>query len=255
MPRHVRLHLRFPAAWSGAGAFVARLRSLFDHYNDLHNLGLSFSTASSEGLQDPRLDSVNPGTCVHGPSNEAVALFRAHIPSGMSDDEIGVLFARELRSDDVKWGCAHCPVGRRGVLVSCAAPAAALAHEIAHLFLGTGHDSSKANLMFRDVAQLTQDPPMLLEGQVLRLRAANWVLPAMPAFDAAVATPEAVLAATAMPAGGTMSVTSRRSPRKTKAVAKRSVSSRRVKPPAKTRALPRRSASTGVRKSGTRARK
>jgi hypothetical protein len=175
MPRHLRLHFRYAVGWGRLTAFFDKLRSIFDHYNDLYSLGLTFATDSSEGTQGLS-GSVDVGACTDGPTPQAVALFEALAPSNMDEDEVAVLFPTVL-DGSARWGCAQCPVGRRGVLVAADAPLLALPHEIAHLFLGTGHHPSAANLMYRDPGTLASDPPALVPFQVATLVAGQWALP------------------------------------------------------------------------------
>lgn len=191
--RHVLMHIRRPSGFVRVDEFVTRLQSLFDHYNVRHNLGLTFEVASEQPTRDPRLLRVDAGDCTGGPSEEVRELFFALAPADMSDDEIAVLFAGEL-TGDAKLGCSQCPPGRRGVVVSCQARTLALPHEIAHLFLGPGHCTSTANLMFENSDGITRDPPALQPDQVEALRAGEWAMPAEGVF--AVAQPAVVEAVT-----------------------------------------------------------
>jgi len=172
MARIVRLHLRYPQGWTRAPEFVEKLQQVFDVFQ----ADVSFIVASSAGVAGGRLTSVNADPCTTAPTAEVAALFRDLAPAGMADDEIAVLFAAGL-SGSVRWGCAQCPQGRRGVLVSCLAPPIALAHEVAHLYLGPGHDADSSNLMFADSAALSMDPPILLATQIAALQGGTWVLP------------------------------------------------------------------------------
>jgi hypothetical protein len=175
MARKLRLHLRYPASFGNVDLFVSKLSTVFNSYN----VDITFDVATSQPVNDNILRPIDVG-CITGLSMEAVDLFRTLAPAGMTDDEIAVLFPLRF-TGAVQWGCAQCPIGSRGVLVSCLARPVTLPHEVAHLFLGPNHMDSVANLMYRDTDLITRDLPVLVPDQKRTLRAGNWALPAIGA--------------------------------------------------------------------------
>lgn len=175
MARHVQIHFRFPPGFDRLNGFLAKLRTVFGHYQSSHGIDITFDAASAEAHQTLG-DPVRTGTCTLGPTPEATAAFETCAPGGMGEDDIAVLFPVGLDGSS-RFGCAQCPVGLRGVMVSADAPELTLAHEIGHLFLGTDHSVSKTNLMFGDPERVQEDPPLLTTTQIERLRESDWALP------------------------------------------------------------------------------
>lgn len=161
MARHCRLHVRRPEG-EDVARFLEACPTVFGP------LGLTFDVVSDQALADPRIDKIDVGLCSNGPSQGVRDAFQSFAPAAMGPNDIVVLFARQLTGIS-RLGCAQHPPGVRGVSVSCAAAnPMVLPHEIAHLFLGAGHDGLNSNLMFANTDQLA-DVPQLREDQKARL--------------------------------------------------------------------------------------
>lgn len=153
MARHCQLHVRRPEGQEVA-RFFAAWPAVFD------SLGLTFDVATDQSVPGPRLNTIDVGLCSNGPSDDLSDAFLALAPDAIGRDDIVVLFARQLTGIS-RLGCAQHPPGVRGVAVSCAAVnPMVLPHEIAHLFLGAGHDGVSSNLMFGNTDELAAEPQL-----------------------------------------------------------------------------------------------
>ncbi len=173
--RTCRLHLRYPDTFAGTNAYLRKLTTVFANLNTHVN----FATASSVAIGDGRLDTIDAGNCAGAPAQDVVDLFDEFAPQPLGNDDVTVFFVGRL-TGATKLGCANSPTGFRGVVVSCEAKAIVLPHEIAHLFLGEGHEPvDDQNLMWANTDEIVT-PPVLSTYQRQQIQTGNWATAAPP---------------------------------------------------------------------------